>query len=199
MRNSTYAIVASAVAMLSSSAAHAEMYAFTDVSLTPEQQSPAAQSDGKGWLNAIYDSTTKTLTYVVNWQLKSGNIVSAAHFHGPGAIGTNAGVQIAVTLSGINAGKAGGSVTLTASKEAELLAGNWYFNIHRVAFPAGEIRGQLVENSGAYNGAGFNATTNTVGINNVYVLGSGNYDVTLMLKSLSQPLTFELTSATKVR
>lgn len=199
MRNSSHAIAALVVAILSSNAAQAEMYAFTDVALTPEQQSPPAQSDGKGWLNAIYDSTTKTLTYVVNWQLKSGNIVSAAHFHGPGAIGTNAGVQITVTLSGINAGKTGGSVTLSASQEADLLAGKWYFNIHSLAFPSGEIRGQLVENSSTYNGAVFNFSTGTIGFTNIHLPGYGIYDVTLLLKSTSPTLLFELTSATKTR
>jgi hypothetical protein len=199
MRTLHHAIAAFAVAVLSSSAALADMFAFTDVALTPEQQSPAALSDGKGWLNALYDSSTKTLTYVVSWQLKAGNVVSASHFHGPGAVGVNAGVQIGVNLPSTNSGKMGGSVILTPGQEADLLAGNWYFNIHSAAFSAGEIRGQLVENSSTYNGAVFNAGAGTISFANVNVPGSGIYNVNLTLRSTSPSLMFELTGATKTR
>lgn len=188
-----------AFAMLSSSMALADIFSFTDVALTPEQQSPAAQSDGKGWLNALYDSSTKTLTYAVSWQLKSGNVVSASHFHGPAAIGANAGAQIGVSLPSTNAGKMGGSITLTSTQETDLLTGKWYFNIHSAAFPSGEIRGQLVENSNTYNGAVFNASAGTVTFPNVYVPGTGIYDVTMSLKSTSPSMQFELTGATKTR
>lgn len=197
MRTHTHAIAAAAIAILGSPAALAEIFAFTDVALTPEQQSPPSQSDGKGWLNAFYDSSTKTLTYVVNWQLKSGNAVSAAHFHGPGAVGVNAGVEIGVTLPNTNAGKTGGSVTLTSAQEVDLLAGKWYFNIHSDPFPSGEIRGQLVENSSTYNGAVFNAGTVTFA--NIHVPGSGVYDATMTLKSSSPATLFELDGATRIR
>ncbi|MFA7240719.1 MAG: CHRD domain-containing protein [Sulfuricellaceae bacterium] len=199
MRTLIHTLAAISFAMLGSSTTLADIYAFPDVALTPEQQSPAPQSDGKGWLNALYDSTTKTLTYVVNWQLKSGNVVSVSHFHGPAAIGENAGAQIGVTLPSTNTGKMGGSVTLTPSQESDLLAGKWYFNIHSAAFPAGEIRGQLVEKSSTYNGAVFNTGTGTVTFANVYAPGSGIYDVTMTLKSTSPSMLFELTSATKTR
>jgi len=199
MRTLTHTIVALAVSLLSSSTALADIYAFTNVALTPEQQSPAPQSDGKGWLNALYDSSTKTLTYVASWQLKSGNLVSTSHFHGPGAIGVSGGVQIGVTLPGANAGKMGGRVTLTASQETDLLAGNWYFNIHSAAFPSGEIRGQLVENSSTYNGAVFNASTGAIAFTNVHVPGGGIYDLMMMVKSTSPSFLLELTGATKTR
>lgn len=199
MRTLTHAIGVLAVSLLSSSTALADIYAFTDVALTPEQQSPAPQSDGKGWLNALYDSTSKTLTYVVSWRLKSGNLVSASHFHGPGAIGVNAGVQIGVSLPGTNAGKMSGSVILTASQEVDLLAGNWYFNVHSAEFPSGELRGQLVENSSTYNGALFNASTGTITFTNVHVPGGGIYDVTMTVKSTSPSFLLELTGATKTR
>lgn len=193
----TRTVAAAAFCIFGSTPAQADIYAFTDVAMTPEQQ--AAQSDGKGWFHALYDSATKTLTYVVSWQLKSGNVISASHFHGPSAIGENGGVQIGVSLPATNAGKTGGSVSLTTSQEIDLLAGKWYFNIHSTAFPAGEIRGQLVENSSTYNGAVFNASTGTISFANVHVPGSGIYDVAMKLKSTSPTLLFEMTSATKTR
>ena len=38
-----------------------------------------------------------------------------------------------------------GSATLTDAQAAELIAGRWYVNIHTDAYPAGEIRGQVVK------------------------------------------------------
>jgi hypothetical protein len=199
MRTLTHTIATAVIIFLSNSTAQADIYAFTDVALTPEQESPSPQSNGKGWLNALYDSTTKTLTYVVNWQLKSGNNVSAAHFHGPGAIGVSAGVQIGVALPNANGGKAGGSVTLSSSQEADLLSGNWYFNIHSAPFPAGEIRGQLVENSATYNGAVFNGGTGAITFTNIHVPGAGIFNASMTLKSTSPTLLFEITDLPKVR
>lgn len=197
MRTLTYAIAV--IAFLGSSAVQADIYAFTDVALTPEQETTLPQSDGKGWFNALYNSDNKTLTYVVNWQLKSGNTLSASHFHGPGAIGVSAGVQMGVTLPNTSSGKSGGSVTLTSTQEADLLAGKWYFNIHSAPFPSGELRGQLVENSGSYNGSVFNSSTGAITFTNIQAPGVGIFDATLKLKSDSPTTLFEVTNLTKVR
>lgn len=200
MRTFTQAMIALPLLfLLGGSPAQADIYAFTNVALTPEQETPPAQSDGKGWLNALYDSSSRTLTYLVSWQLKEGNVVSLAHFHGPAAIGASAGAQIGVTLSSVNTGGMGGSVTLTAEQEADLLTGNWYFNIHSTAFPQGEIRGQLVQNPSGYNGTVYNASTATIDVNNVYVPGGGIYDTTLMVKQTSPTFLLELIRATKIR
>ena len=38
-----------------------------------------------------------------------------------------------------------GSATLTDAQAAELMAGQWYVNVHTAAHPGGEIRGQVVK------------------------------------------------------
>ena len=38
-----------------------------------------------------------------------------------------------------------GSATRTESNAAGLMAGRWYVNLHTAAYPAGEIRGQVVK------------------------------------------------------
>ncbi len=79
-----------------------------------------------------------------------------AHFHGPAPIGNNAGVQLWI-CDNLGVGPAGtpacglpatplamGSAVLTAAQANDLRAGLWYINVHTDAFPAGEIRGQVV-------------------------------------------------------
>jgi hypothetical protein len=43
---------------------------------------------------------------------------------------------------------------LTAAQEADLLANNYYVNLHTDAFPAGEIRGQLITANPSGTGGG---------------------------------------------
>ena len=84
---------------------------------------------------------------------------SAAHIHGPGAPGVNAGVLYGlggpIIPLGVTAGTINGSVTLadigsgaslyTVSQQlADLNNQRWYVNIHDSTFPGGEIRGQIV-------------------------------------------------------
>jgi hypothetical protein len=85
----------------------------------------------------------------------SGN-VSAAHIHGPANPGVNAGVLYGLNPTFITTGATAGNflagnLTLVdgtggftiAQQQAQLLAGQWYINIHTSTFPGGEIRGQI--------------------------------------------------------
>ena len=67
--------------------------------------------------------------------------LNAAHFHGPAGSGATAGVS-----QGITAGPSPmvGSATLDAGQISDLLAGNWYLNLHTPENPGGELRGQVV-------------------------------------------------------
>ena len=68
----------------------------------------------------------------------------AAHFHGPAAAGKNAGIALGLPNGNLPAAFEG-SATLSDVQAADLLAGRWYFNLHTAAYPAGEIRGQVVK------------------------------------------------------
>lgn len=128
--------------------AQADVYAYVGLPLTASQEPAAPNSVGTGSVTVLYDSATKALLYSVVYQLNPGATATAAHFHGPAPLGASAGVQIGLpTQPTGNAGKLIGTVTLTATQEADLLAGKWYFNIHSSLAAGGEMRAQLLENS----------------------------------------------------
>jgi hypothetical protein len=121
-------------------AAQAEQVKF-EADLAPAS---GVASSGKGTAMASLDTTTKTLTWTVDYSGLSGP-ATAAHIHGPADPGANAG--IVVPFTGNLASPIKGSATLTDAQIAQLEAGKWYVNIHTEANKPGEIRGQLVRAS----------------------------------------------------
>lgn len=103
---------------------------------------PPTTSTAKGAADIDYDPASKKLSWKVTYSGLSGP-ATAAHFHGPGETGKNAGV--AVPIPNIASSPAEGSATLTDAQAADLLAGKYYVNIHTAANPAGEIRGQVMK------------------------------------------------------
>lgn len=102
---------------------------------------PPVTSNGSGTLEATVNTQTMMLSYTVTYAGLSGP-ATAGHFHGPAAAGMNAG--IALPFSGSLASPIKGQATLTATQLGQLMAGNWYVNLHTAANPSGEIRGQVM-------------------------------------------------------
>ena len=180
-------------------AAWAEIHAYVGLPLTPTQEPAAPNSVGRGSVTALYDSSTKTLLYSVVFQLNPGATATAAHFHGPAGLGANAGVAIGLpTPPTGNAGKVTGSVTLSAAQEADLLAGNWYLNIHSTLAAGGELRAQLLENSSTLVLPTFAGGKLTVPV--VLVPGAaGTASYSAELTYTGTGGSFELTGATPFR
>lgn len=117
----------------------------TGVVMDGTQEVPAKPGAGNGTIDYTYNKTTRTLSYTVKWNSISGNPV-AMHIHGVAPRGVNAGVI--QTFSGFPASQTG---TYTGTffvdnvlvKEADLLSGAYYINLHTALNPGGEIRGQL--------------------------------------------------------
>ncbi len=109
--------------------------------LTASAEVPPKTSPGHGQLDATYDTSSKLLKWKVTYADLSGP-ASMAHFHGPAPAGKNASVVVPIDASKLPS-PIEGSATLTDAQAKDLLAGDWYFNVHTAKNPAGEIRGQV--------------------------------------------------------
>lgn len=101
---------------------------------------PANASTGSGSVDAVLNKDTNLLRWKANYTGLTGP-ATGAHFHGPAAVGANAGVV--VPWPGPLTGSVEGSATLTPAQAADLMAGRWYANVHTAANPGGEVRGQM--------------------------------------------------------
>lgn len=121
-------------------AASAPSISVVSARLSGASEVPPVASSATGTVDATFNAQAALLAWTVTYSGTSGE-VTAAHFHGPGIAGENAGVAIPITGSTVSPIK--GEAMLTAAQAADLTAGKWYFNLHTAANPNGEIRGQV--------------------------------------------------------
>ena len=107
--------------------------------LNGPSENPPTTSKGVGSIEADYDSATKTLTWSGTYSDLTGP-ETAAHFHGPAAMGANAGVMVPVDAK---SSPFKGSAVLTDEQAKAFADGLIYFNVHTAQNKGGEIRGQL--------------------------------------------------------
>lgn len=117
----------------------ANLVAFT-TQLRAANEVPPNASRAIGSVDAVLNKDTNLFRWKVNYSGLTGP-ATAAHFHGPAAIGVNAGVVL--PWQGPIVSPLEGRATLTPAQAADLMAGRWYANIHTAAHPAGEVRGQM--------------------------------------------------------
>ena len=117
-----------------------------------QENNPANTSSATGLLNVTYSKLSKTTDSVSNM-----------HIHGLAPAGFNTGVVQNIVINAtppttIFPQKTSGKFTFAKSgslsaslfvdgvaiKEADLLNGMYYLNIHTATYPGGEIRGQIV-------------------------------------------------------
>lgn len=98
-------------------------------------------SMGTGTATITLDTDSNTLSWVIDWSGLTGD-PTVMHFHGPALPNQNAGVQVPTAT--VSPPVVGGAV-LTDAQENDILAGLWYLNLHTDVFPAGEIRGTVVQ------------------------------------------------------
>jgi len=108
-------------------------------SLSGLQEVPPVPGSGKGSADFKLDTSTNTLTWTVTYSGLTGDAV-AAHIHGPALPGSNAGVEVPLT---VGPSPITGSAVLTAAQVTDLSTGKTYINIHTSANKGGEVRGQI--------------------------------------------------------
>jgi hypothetical protein len=118
------------------------------VPLNGSEQVPPVQTKGTGDAKLTYNPDTRVLTWNVRYNDLSSQ-VTMAHFHGPAKEGANAKPVIWMTKKGQattlpTSGDITGEATLTQDEAKDLVAGQYYINVHTKEHPDGEIRGQVM-------------------------------------------------------
>lgn len=106
--------------------------------LEPSQEAPPQTNDFSGVGLFSLDRPTGRLEYFIQHNVTNA---SAAHFHGPAGVGTNAGILIDF---GLPTSPISGVALLSPAEVVQVLGGLWYVNVHNTAFPGGAIRGQVL-------------------------------------------------------
>jgi hypothetical protein len=111
------------------------------IAMSAASELPPNSSTGKGTADLTYDPATRTLSWTLTYADLTGP-ATAAHFHGPASPTTNGPVALPIGMKGMTSPDTG-KTTLTEAQAADFLAGKWYVNVHTVANPGGEIRGNI--------------------------------------------------------
>lgn len=112
--------------------------------LKASNEVPPNESKGTGSVDITFDEATKKLTWKGAYKDLTGP-ATAAHFHGPGPFGKNAGILIPIFVAPNTQSPFEGSAILTDEQVGYLNAGWLYVNIHTNANKAGELRGQVTK------------------------------------------------------
>ncbi|MTH17613.1 CHRD domain-containing protein [Flavobacterium sp. LC2016-01] len=119
-----------------------------NATLNGTSEVPANASTATGTATLSYNKTTKIFTLNVTY---TGLTPTMGHIH-KGAVGTSG--PIVFPFTNITSPFSYTSAALTAEQETDLLANNYYVNLHTEAFTAGEIRGQLITDNPNGSGGG---------------------------------------------
>jgi CHRD domain len=136
----TLMMAVAAAALFATGAAQADMVKLA-ATLSSSQEVPPNTGAGAGKMTGTLDTATKTLTYNITYTGLSGP-ATAAHIHGPAAVGVNAAVMLPFKTP---ASPITGTATVTDAVAQAILSGNAYVNVHTGANPGGEIRGQITK------------------------------------------------------
>ena len=108
-------------------------------SLSPTAEVPPTSSSASGTGKLVVDPATRAASGSIT---VSGMTATAAHIH-LAASGANGPVIVPLTNAGGGVFDVPSGTVLTAAQLLAYKQGNLYFNAHSVAFPNGEIRGQI--------------------------------------------------------
>jgi hypothetical protein len=115
---------------------------YQNLTLTGPKEVPANPSTNTGTFNGVYNMDTNVINYTITW---TGFTATNMHFHkitdpNPGPVTLPIPKDPNSATPAVYVTPLNGSLTLTDAQETELLAGQWYVNIHSDAYKGGEIR-----------------------------------------------------------
>jgi hypothetical protein len=113
-----------------------------NMSLTGSQEVPMNASAATGTVTVMLNKTTGAITVTGSFTGLTSN-ATAAHIHGPAAVGANAPILVPLTVPPALAGTVTGSATMSTVQMNDMLNQMTYVNIHSANFPDGEIRAQI--------------------------------------------------------
>jgi hypothetical protein len=108
-------------------------------SLSPTQEVPPTASSASGTGRLVVDPATRAASGSIT---ASGLTATAAHIH-QAATGVNGPIIVPLGNAGGGVFNVPSGTVLTAEQLQAYKQGNLYYNAHSVAFPNGEIRGQI--------------------------------------------------------
>lgn len=121
--------------------------------LLGSSETPPDTSAATGTATFTFNPTTNILTGSITFS-GFGTATTVAHIH-LGAVGVAGNPVFTIEASGpFTSPISYTSPALTTAQVADLMAGNYYVNIHTVKFPNGEIRGQLLLQGSSGGGGG---------------------------------------------
>lgn len=123
-----------------------------DFPLSASQQVPPSGSAGTGSCNVMLDDVSGAVSVSCMFSGLSAT-ASVSHIHGLAAVGINAGVILTLTPDLATSGNITGNGILDAAQMTGMLGGMTYVNLHSQQFPGGELRGQIVDDSGTGGGS----------------------------------------------
>jgi hypothetical protein len=138
MRNTLFAAITTGMLFIAVPASAATMH-FT-AKLNGASETPPNTTPGTGTASVDLDTSSDMVSWTLTYSGLTGP-ATGAHFHGPAAVGKQAGV--AIPMTGALASPIKGSAKVTDAQAKDLKAGLWYVNLHTAANPGGEIRGQV--------------------------------------------------------
>jgi len=107
------------------------------------QEVPPVNTSGSARGSVVLSADESRITVRLAFRDLS-SAYTMSHIHGPAPRGSNAGVIFDLGAVGATPGEIGPrQFAVSPQQVADLKAGLWYFNIHTVNHPSGEVRGQI--------------------------------------------------------
>lgn len=142
-----FALRASAPAALALVAGAQNLTSTVNLDSAQEVPAPGVATTATGMATVTVNAVTRNISVSGTYTGLTSN-QTAAHIHS-GAFGVAGGVLISLSGTGGTSGSFSGSGVLTSGQFNTFLAGDLYLNLHTSLNGAGEIRGQIVNLSGA--------------------------------------------------